>query len=49
MRNKFGLWVLILFIFMSIPFAYGEEAVTEKKEGKSGAFDKKMKNQKSAI
>lgn len=39
MRNKFGLWILILFIFMSIPFAYGEEVVTEKKEGKSGAFD----------
>lgn len=39
MKNKFGLWILILFIFMSIPFAYGEEASTEKKEGKSGAFD----------
>ncbi len=34
MKNKFVLWILVLFIFMSVPFSYGE-----KKEGKSGAFD----------
>lgn len=39
MKNKFGLWVLILFIFMSVPFSYGQENGSEKKEGKSGAFD----------
>ncbi len=39
MKNKFGLWVLILFIFMSVPFSYGQESSGEKKEGKSGVFD----------
>lgn len=39
MKNKFGLWILILFIFMSIPFSYCEEGNNEVKEGKSGVFD----------
>lgn len=34
MKNKFVLWILVLFILMGVPFSYGE-----KKEGKSGAFD----------
>lgn len=39
MRNKFVLWILILAIFIGVPFVYGEEGSSEKKEGKSGAFD----------